>query len=318
MNNSTRNLKMKKLLIASTALVATAGMAAADVTVTGHAAAGYHSNLFDNTASGDVYADSGIYSNVGVDFTMSGATDSGVTFGATLNIDAGEEIDAADYHLDGTDGGTAGLGSVTVGGAFGTLTFDNDGIDNIYNDAYTAMDVSYSTTLSGVAVTVAMDVNDSSAAATSGKDDMSFSAGYGSGAMAYTLTGSNNATSGMSYKLNAAYTVSDALTVSASTKSNAGAATSSSVAEVKAVATVSGLSITAASDNATASGWDLDLGYTINGIALAYGTDEKNTHDINATYALGGGATFHAGMKNWGTDKASQKDSAYAGVSFAF
>ena len=38
MNNSTRNLKMKKLLIASTALVATAGMAAADVTVTGHAA----------------------------------------------------------------------------------------------------------------------------------------------------------------------------------------------------------------------------------------------------------------------------------------
>ena len=38
---------MKKLLIASTALVATAGMAAADVTVTGHAAAGYHSNLTD-------------------------------------------------------------------------------------------------------------------------------------------------------------------------------------------------------------------------------------------------------------------------------
>ena len=40
---------MKKLLIASTALVATAGMAAADVTVTGHAAAGYHSNLTDNS-----------------------------------------------------------------------------------------------------------------------------------------------------------------------------------------------------------------------------------------------------------------------------
>ena len=36
---------MKKLLIASTALVATAGMAAADITVTGHAAAGYHSGL---------------------------------------------------------------------------------------------------------------------------------------------------------------------------------------------------------------------------------------------------------------------------------
>jgi len=50
MNNSTRNFKMKKLLIASTALVATAGIAAADVTVTGHAAAGFHSGLAGNAA----------------------------------------------------------------------------------------------------------------------------------------------------------------------------------------------------------------------------------------------------------------------------
>ena len=49
MNNSTRNLKMKKLLIASTALVATAGMASADITITGHAAAGIYSGL-DYTA----------------------------------------------------------------------------------------------------------------------------------------------------------------------------------------------------------------------------------------------------------------------------
>ena len=49
MNNSTRNLKMKKLLIATTALVATAGMASADITISGHAAAGIHSGL-DNKA----------------------------------------------------------------------------------------------------------------------------------------------------------------------------------------------------------------------------------------------------------------------------
>ena len=36
---------MKKLLIASTALVATAGMASADITITGHAAAGIYSGL---------------------------------------------------------------------------------------------------------------------------------------------------------------------------------------------------------------------------------------------------------------------------------
>jgi len=40
---------MKKLLIATTALVATAGMASADITITGHAAAGIYSGL-DATA----------------------------------------------------------------------------------------------------------------------------------------------------------------------------------------------------------------------------------------------------------------------------
>ena len=40
---------MKKLLIASTALVATAGMASADITISGHAAAGIYSGL-DYTA----------------------------------------------------------------------------------------------------------------------------------------------------------------------------------------------------------------------------------------------------------------------------
>ena len=42
---------MKKLLIATTALVATAGMANAEVTVTGHAAAGYHSGLAGTAAA---------------------------------------------------------------------------------------------------------------------------------------------------------------------------------------------------------------------------------------------------------------------------
>jgi outer membrane protein OmpU len=36
---------MKKLLIATTALVATAGMASADITISGHAAAGIYSGL---------------------------------------------------------------------------------------------------------------------------------------------------------------------------------------------------------------------------------------------------------------------------------
>ena len=40
---------MKKLLIATTALVATAGMASADITISGHAAAGIYSGLATKT-----------------------------------------------------------------------------------------------------------------------------------------------------------------------------------------------------------------------------------------------------------------------------
>ena len=84
---------MKKLLIASTALVATAGMASADITISGHAAAGIHSGL-DAGASAD-----GIYSHAGVDFAMSGATDNGISFSASVNIDAGTEVDSGDFEL---------------------------------------------------------------------------------------------------------------------------------------------------------------------------------------------------------------------------
>ncbi len=45
---------MKKLLIATTALVATAGMASADITISGHAAAGIYSGLSNKDATAAV------------------------------------------------------------------------------------------------------------------------------------------------------------------------------------------------------------------------------------------------------------------------
>ena len=311
---------MKKLLIASTALVATAGMAAADITVTGHAAAGYHSQLLTKGGASMSSTSEGIYSNVGVDFTMAGATDNGISFTAALNIDAGTEIDQADYHYDGADGGTAGLGAVTMSGAFGTLTFDDGGVANLFDGDYSNHDISYATTVNGVAITVAADADESVATAATA-DDASAKAVVTAGDMTYTLTASNNASAGMSTKVAVAYTVNDMLSVNANSKSLS-ASGAKTVAGVGATIVANGLTVTVASDNAQpTSGWDLDLAYSLGGVALAYGTDEGSSHDLTATYALGGGATFKAGMKNHGTStaaKAALKDSVYAGVSFAF
>ena len=48
-----------------------------------------------------------------------------------------------------------GLGAVAMTGAFGTLTFDNGGIENLYSDSLTNADVSYATTVGDVYLTVA-------------------------------------------------------------------------------------------------------------------------------------------------------------------
>ena len=292
---------MKKLLIATTALVATAGMAAADVTITGHAAAGFHSGLDDvttaaTTNSTDVAGD-GIYSNAGVDFTMSGSTDNGISFSATLNIDAGEEVDTGDFEYDGADGGTAGLGAVSMTGAFGTLTFDNNGIDNLYSDA-TTHDVSYATTVGAICLTIGYDVTAASANATSAQ------ATYTASGMAFTLTGSE-APGGTSTTLAVSYALNDTVTITADTDSAAGGA---SVQTIGASTTLNGVSVSV--ESANNSTWDVDLGYTAGGFALTYGVDETDAWTATATAALGGGATFSAGVDS--------NDATYAGVSFAF
>ena len=311
---------MKKLLIATTALVATAGMASADITISGHAAAGIYSGLGNADAvtvavdevaavpgnagtaavavSAETFSGDGIYSNAGVDFTMTGATDNGISFSASVNIDAGTEIDAGDFELDGADGGTAGLGSVSMTGSFGTLTFDDAGIDNLYNGDFTAADVSYSTTVGAVSLTIAHDT----AAATGSAN--SVSAGYSASGMDFTLTASE-ATGGTSNSLAVSYALNDTVTLTGETDQ---AATKESVQTIGASTTLNGVSISVSSANN--STWDVDLGYTAGGFALTYGVDETDGWTATATAALGGGATFAAGVND--------EDSMYAGVSFAF
>ena len=296
MNNSTRNLKMKKLLIASTALVATAGMASADITISGHAAAGIHSGL--HNAGGTTAQADGIFSNAGIDFAMSGASDNGITFAASISADAGTEIDQGDFELDGADGAKMSLGSVSMSGTFGTLTFDDGGIENLYSDGLTNADVSYATTIGAVSLTVAHD------AAASTNSANSLSAGYTASGMAFTLTASE-AAAGTSTKLAVAYALNDTISLSGKTDQAAGA---ESVQTIGASTTLNGVSVSV--ESANNSTWDVDLGYTAGGFALTYGVDETDGWTATATSALGGGATFAAGVDS--------NDSMYAGVSFAF
>lgn len=93
---------MKRVILTTTSLVFAGGMAAADVAVTGSAEMG---------VSGAKGEDARLHRDLRVSFALSGATDTGLSFGTSLNLK-----DAGKYQRDG------GSGAVHISGAFGTLT----------------------------------------------------------------------------------------------------------------------------------------------------------------------------------------------------
>lgn len=103
---------MKSILFASTALVAFAGAASAQgVALSGSAEMG----IIDSNATG---VDVGFHTDIDVTFTMSGETDNGLTFGATVDLDENGAF------ANTTQGGE----TIFISGSFGTLTMgDTDG-----------------------------------------------------------------------------------------------------------------------------------------------------------------------------------------------
>jgi outer membrane protein OmpU len=96
---------MKKILLATTLLAATAGYASAEVATSGSARMGIVNDGTDTFFS----------SRVRIGFAGSGTTDGGLTFGASMRADqsGGNSTDT---------GSTNGSSTVNVSGAFGTLT----------------------------------------------------------------------------------------------------------------------------------------------------------------------------------------------------
>ena len=82
---------MKKVLLTTTALVMTAGVAAAEVSFSGTTQA----SISNTTAAGNVL-------NTHIDFNVavSGASDNGITMSAGFGYDAGRQVDTADFELD--------------------------------------------------------------------------------------------------------------------------------------------------------------------------------------------------------------------------
>ena len=116
---------MKKVLLATSALTLSAGFASADVSMSGTGGAGVF---------GAAGADLSVYSGVDLGFALSGASDNGMTFSASLDMGGGQTLDVGDFELDTQDMGTDNNTSVAIGVAGVTITLSQDGVDDLYDD----------------------------------------------------------------------------------------------------------------------------------------------------------------------------------------
>ena len=283
---------MKKLLIASTALVATAGIATADVTISGYAEIGV---VDYGTAVGME-----MHSDMDVTFKLSGASDNGLTFGASIDLDEVANGIAS----------TGGSQAVHVSGGFGTLTMgDTDG----------ALD----------------KANAEVASLTAIADDHTAHSGYNGGAGLDANDILRYDTTYAGFGISASLAQSDVavandviaygVTTSLGTVAVSAAYQSDNTRDITAVSgktAVGGLGITAnyseASMGTAATSYEhtgVGLAYTLNGVNLHanygnYDFDNGTNADgygLAANYGLGGGATVMVGYGN-GTAQGAAAD----------
>ncbi len=298
---------MKKVLLATTALMLTAGASFAEVTLSGDGRMGIlHSYNADTNADGKVgvgdAVDTVFTSRARVSFGLSAESESGLSFGGSFRPqDAGAAA-----------GNTAmSAGSVFVKGAFGTLTFgDNDSaanqmVGNVSGVGLTGLgdnnelgyightdtSVSYNHAVGAVAFAVSVGQQAGVATATANANSMSLGVKYSTDAFGIAL-GYEQADVGF------AAVSTDQLSLGLS----------GSFSGV-------GLKLVTIDNSATGTATAVSADYTTGATTLtAFFADKAvDAYGIGGSYDLGGGAKFVGGIVDNGTDTIADM-----GLSFSF
>ena len=296
---------MKKVLLTTTALVMTAGVAAAEVSFSGTAGIAF---VDDNGAS--LAGRDGMFVESYYDFNvaLSGAADNGVTMSAGFDMGGGSKIDYDDddkLELQGVDVGDADV-AVSYNGW--TLTVDQEGIDNLFDDTQAAEDLSIAGSIGGLSVAVTSDLEDST---------NSYKLGYSLGDVKLTLTGTNDDDAGGDASgISVSYPMG-ALTLAASVSDESNDAeddTEISVSYAMDALTVKYTSITPGSAGSMGDEWDMKLSYAAGAMSASVNIDEADATTMIAEYDLGGATAFAAMHDKPGT----ASDLTTFGINFAF
>lgn len=270
---------MKKILLATTMLVGTAGFAAAEVSFSGSAAAGIAS---------DAGGDFDVYSSAAVDVTMSGATDGGLEFGATFDVEVGHTYAFADDDGFAEGDGTFTDPEVYISGSFGRVAFSHDAYGFFHNDDsdMDQADIDYSGTFGGLSVGLRADVQDVNTpivGVTENTNDLSATLGYTVAGV--SLTANVDGTDTTAWDVGASYTMGS---FTAGVTYNV-----DELAELSGTYEANGIMATASFD--TDDYWYVGGSYSNNGMSFAASTDSDSAWEVTAGYDLGGGLSLEAG-----------------------
>ena len=279
---------MKKVLLATSALTLSAGFASADVSMSGTGGAGVF---------GAAGADLSVYSGVDLGFSLSGASDTGMTFSASLDMGGGQTLDVGDFELDTQDMGTDDNTSVAIGVSGVTITPSQDGVDDLYDDDI-AGDIGISGAMGDLTYSVVTGLEDA--------DPTSISIGYSAGAISGSVASSDSGDAEDASTVTVTYKMGD-ISVSAESDTDRTGADTSSVTLTYAMGDGMTVSLENSEDVNT-----LGVTYASGAISVAVEADDATAETWEATmaYDLGGGATFNLGT--------NQADTTFAGVGFSF
>ena len=312
---------MKKVLLATSALFLTAGVASAEVSFSGTTQVSVSDT---NSAGNDL--------NTHIDFNVavSSTTDSGVTMSAGFGYDAGRQVDTADFELDANEaaasdianavdnnpGWTTAAPSLTIGYNGITITADGSGVADLYNGDVNSGDLGIAGSMGGLSFGLTTGISN-------GDDNSSMSLGYAMGDItaSYVSTNNSDGRATDASKISLGYKMGDATITVASDDRDDTADAVQSVAVAYSMDAIK-VSVSAASTGASGSSigddWDVSVSYTTGAITASLATDEDSVSKISASYDLGGGANAFL-VNRSGTDGAgANKDFMAVGLNFAF
>jgi hypothetical protein len=242
---------------------------------------------------------------------MSGETDGGLTFGASISFRAGDNVDLDVGDLqdnpalvgvaaDGDDAATGqladqlsdiNLGNIYVSGDFGKLTFDQNGIDNLMDDGF-AHDVSFAGTFGALAVSATANIDGGAQAADGG--DFSVKLAYSADGLSASVVTDDSS----DYDATVGYALNDMITASVNYDTDGQAAGSETT--VKVAYSSNGVSASLAMMDEDINEWAVALGYAANGMAINVAVDDGGSEDLTVSYDLGGGMTINAATNETG------------------